>query len=197
MRKLSVFLTCICFISTVSTVVHDLTYKHKIDEFKRSRTDLIESIDSVIRVVAPTTRLSGSEILYQCEQNDVDLFFVLAQGQLESHFGTRGLASKTNSVFNVLAYDGKRYDQICQNGKYDHPDLSIEPYIKLLKTRYLVDGKTEIDLLNKFVDGRGHRYASNPRYERDLSSIYRKYTKIDSLVNKYNSYKQLKSEIII
>jgi flagellum-specific peptidoglycan hydrolase FlgJ len=147
--------------------------------------------------VAPETQLSGAELLALCDEYDMDLFFVLAQGQLESHFGTRGLASKTNSVFNVLAYDGRTYNQICKNGKYENPNHSIEPYIKLLKTKYLVNGRTVDDLLKNFVDVSGHRYASDPKYERTLRSIYRKYSQIDSLVNTYNLYKQYSTSVII
>ena len=97
--------------------------------YEGTRASLVETIDSVIHSVAPATCLNGLAILRGCEKHNIDLFFVLAQGQLESMYGTRGMAQKTNSVFNVYAYDYHEYKQINRKGKYTHPDLSIEPYL--------------------------------------------------------------------
>ena len=157
-----------------------------------ARADLVTSIDSVIRIVAPSTCMNGLAILKACEEYDIDLFFVLAQGQLESHFGTKGMAAKTNSVFNVFAYDGHSYEKISKNGKYKHPDLSLEPYMKLLKSRYLVDGKTEKDLMIKYVDCNGKRYASDKNYEDSLIGIYNKYITCKPLQGGYNTYLKYK-----
>ena len=89
-----------------------------------------------------------------------------AQGQLESHFGTEGIAAKTNMVWNVGAFDNKSAEDIIndknKNTAISHPDKSIEPYIRLLYSTYLVDGKTEKDMFIKYVDKNGKRYASNP-----------------------------------
>ena len=159
-----------------------------------ARADLVTSIDSIIRTVAPSTCMNGLAILKACEEYDIDLFFVLAQGQLESHFGTKGMAAKTNSVFNVFAYDGHSYEKISKNGKYKHPDLSLEPYMKLLKSRYLVNGKTEKDLMIKYVDCNGKRYASDKNYEDSLIGIYNKYITCKPLLCGYNTY--LKYKII-
>ena len=160
--------------------------------YEGARSDLVQCIDSTIRVYAPTTCMNGLEILRQCESHNIDLFFVLAQGHIESHFGTRGMALKTNSVFNVLAYDGKSYDKINPNGKYKHPDLSIQPYLKLLKTRYLVDGKTEMDLMLNYVDKDGHRYASSKEYETNLTNAYKRYTTSEPLAGKFLEYTKYK-----
>ena len=157
-----------------------------------ARADLVQCIDSTIRVYAPTTCMNGLEILRQCEKYDVDIFFVLAQGHLESHFGTRGMALRTNSVFNVLAYDDKSYDAICSNGKYKHPDLSLVPYLKLLKSRYLIDGKTETDLMVNYVDVDGHRYASSKEYEVNLTNMYHKYISNEQLISCYKQYTKYK-----
>jgi len=157
-----------------------------------ARADLVTSIDSIIRTVAPSTCMNGLAILKACEEYDIDLFFVLAQGQLESHFGTKGMAAKTNSVFNVFAYDGHSYEKISKNGKYKHPDLSLEPYMKLLKSRYLVNGKTEKDLMIKYVDYNGKRYASNKNYEDSLIGIYNRYITCESLLVNYNTYLKYK-----
>lgn len=170
-------------------------YSNKMyDNYIRSRVNLIDSIDKYIITVAPNSTLNGSKILEICDGTYVDIKFVLAQGHLESHFGTKGLASKTNSVFNVWAWDGLSEQDINNNGKYKHPDFSVEPYIKLLKTSYLVDGKTEMDLLDNFVNKNGERYASNPNYEKQLLDIYSKVNSvvdIDMAYQEYNKYKIL------
>lgn len=157
-----------------------------------ARADLVQCIDSTIRSYAPTTCMNGLEILRQCEEGNIDLFFVLAQGHLESHFGTRGMALKTNSVFNVFAYDGHDYQRINKKGKYKHPDLSLIPYIKLLNDKYLVDGKTEKDLMVNFVDINGHRYASSEDYENNLTNMYNRYINNERLMNCYRSYTKYK-----
>ena len=157
-------------------------------QYHGARADLVECIDSVIRSVAPTTCMNGLQILSMCEEYNIDLFFVLAQGTKESHFGTKGLAARTNSVFNVFAYDGLKYHEIDKRGKYSHPDLSIEPYMKLLRKRYLVNGKTEMDMMVKFVDVKGKRYASAPDYENALTNIYKGYIDDPVLSEKYAIY---------
>ena len=157
-----------------------------------ARADLVQCIDSTIRSYAPTTCMNGLEILRQCEEGNIDLFFVLAQGHIESHFGTKGMALKTNSVFNIFAYDGHDYQKINKKGKYKHPDLSLIPYIKLLNDKYLVDGKTEKDLMVNFVDVNGNRYASSKDYENNLTNMYNRYTSNKRLMNCYRSYTKYK-----
>ena len=160
--------------------------------YEGARADLVQSIDSVMRVSAPTTCMNGLEVLRQCEKYNVDMFFVLAQGLLESHFGTKGMALKTNSVFNVYAYDGHSYEKINSKGKYSHPDLSIEPYLKLLTNRYLVDGKTEVDLMHNYVDVNGQRYATAKEYEVNLTERYGRYVNDENLMGKYKVYTKYK-----
>lgn len=151
---------------------------------------LAVSIDDYIKKIAPTSCLNGITILDNCLRYDIDICFVLAQGEKESHFGTQGLARKTNSVFNVFAYDGHGYDEICNKGKYKSPDASVEPYMQLLQNRYLID-KTEYDLLAEYVDKNGQRYASAPDYEDSLRIIYNRIktnTPIDSLTQELKKY---------
>ena len=160
--------------------------------YEGARADLVQSIDSVMRSVAPTTCMNGLAVLRECEKYNIDVFFVLAQGHLESHFGTKGMALKTNSVFNVYAYDGRSYDKINSKGKYSHPDLSIEPYLKLLVQKYLVDGKTETDLMHNYVDVNGQRYASSKDYENNIAERYHKYVSDENLMNNYKKYTKYK-----
>lgn len=133
---------------------------------------LVNEVQNYINSVAPSSNLRGYAIVEECEKYGIDVCFVLAQGEIESHFGTKGIASKLNSVFNVGIYDGKTIEEINSKYKFDYPNESIEPYLKLLIDRYLVN-KTEDDLMRKFVDINNKRYASNPNYEIMISERYK------------------------
>ena len=133
---------------------------------------LINEVQNYITQIAPTSNLRGYALVEECEKYNIDICFVLAQGEIESHFGTKGIASKLNSVFNVGIYDGKTTEEIDNKYKFDYPNESIEPYLKLLIDRYLVN-KTEDDLMRKFVDINNKRYASNPNYEVMISERYK------------------------
>ena len=149
--------------------------KHEAElSYNEFKCELVKITKNYIDSVAPTSGLNGYAIVDLCEQYDLDIKFVLAQGQVESHFGTTGMAVKTNSVFNVGAFDGDTYENINGRYKYKHPDYSIEPYILLLYKDYIVGKKTELDLLGKYVNKNGKRYASGPDYERKLMTLYKK-----------------------
>lgn len=167
-------------------------YRDNIElKYQSAKSQVIDEIDKYIKQVAPNSALNAITLFNLCEEYGVDIKFVLAQGHIESHFGTKGMARKTNSVFNVFAFDGQKYHKISRKGKYDHPDYSIEPYLKLLKNNYMV-GKTEYDLMNKFVNIDGKRYASDPLYENKLSNKFEyisSSTKLDELISNYNMYK--------
>jgi hypothetical protein len=171
----------------IYTEMNQLTY----DSIK---SVLVEQVNTYIQQSAPTSALDGLVVVNNCIKYDIDICFVLAQGEIESHFGTKGLARKTNSVFNVYAFDGKELHEINKNGKYKHPDDSVEPYIELLKREYLVENKTEYDMLKKYVNYCGNRYASAPDYEQKLSS---KIEKIHQTTDIENTYQMLKKQAYI
>lgn len=133
---------------------------------------LVNEVQNYIEQVAPASNLRGYAIVEECEKYNIDVCFVLAQGEIESHFGTKGIASKLNSVFNVGVYDDKTVETVDRKYRFDYANESIEPYLKLLTTKYLVN-KTEEELLIKFVDINNKRYASNPNYEAMLSAKYK------------------------
>ena len=170
-------------------------YRDKIElKYQQSKSQVVDEIDKYIKQVAPTSSLNAITLFELCEIYDIDVKFVLAQGHIESHFGTKGMARKTNSVFNVFAFDGQEYHKISRKGKYDHPDYSIEPYLKLLVNDYIMDNQTEYDLMTKFVNKDGKRYASDPCYENKLSKKFEyisNNTMIDSLMSNYNMYKNI------
>lgn len=161
--------------------------------YQGAKDVLVQEVDKYIQTVAPGSCLNGIALVDACLEYDVDIKFALVQGHCESHFGTKGIASKTNSVFNVCAFDGLSAYQIMKNGHgYSHPDHSVVPYLKLLTTKYLVDGKTEQDMFDKFVDAGGHRYASNKNYEMQLLSTYEKVDSIADITSAYKEYRRLK-----
>lgn len=142
---------------------------------------LTATVSSYIQRYGEGSKLSASLVIKKCDQYDVDLKLVLAQGYLESQFGTMGRAKFTNSVFNVGALDD---GTTVPKNIYTHPNYSVEPYIQLLKSQYLIKGKTENDLLyGKFVNKSGKRYASDRAYEKRLIHIISQMNPdIDSLI---------------
>lgn len=145
-------------------------------DFFFKKNELINSVNKYIKSVAPKSELSGEIVVELCLKYDVDLVFVLAQGKIESHFGTKGLANKTNSVWNVGSFDGATYSKVSKKNKYETPNHSTEPYLKLLTSNYLVN-KTTNDLLKKFVNKNNKRYATSLLYEKELNYVYNKINK--------------------
>ena len=182
----------IIVICNVVLFVKDKTVHHdfEIDQLKEyelkyweTKAQVVDEVQNYINTVAPTSNLRACVLVDACEKYSIEVKFALAQGELESHFGTKGLASKTNSVWNVGAYDGHFYSKIMGTYKYSHPNESIEPYLKLLYEKYLTN-EVEEGLLRNFVDHNGNRFASDKNYEERLKYKY-KYisnnTQIDSL----------------
>lgn len=151
---------------------------------------LVNEVQNYITAVAPSSNLRGYAIVEECEKYNIDICFVLAQGEIESHFGTKGIASKLNCVFNVGIYDNKTAEEIESKYQFHCPNESIDPYLKLLTHRYLVN-KTEQDLMRKFVDIDNKRYASDPEYEVKISNKYKNIienTKINEYYNMMASW---------
>lgn len=160
-----------------------------------SKDAVVRCIDNYIDSIAPTSAMNGIAFLEKCDQYHVDVRFVLAQAQVEGGFATKGIAAKTNSAFNVHAYDGKSASDLISAGHcFEHPDESIEPYLQLLTSDYLTGGKTEMDLLDKYVNHLGMRYASSKNYEVMMRSAYQQLitsTNITALVAEYQKYKTI------
>lgn len=138
--------------------------------YLEAKTTLTREVQAYIDKVAPTSNVRGYAVVDECEKYGVDICFVLAQAEIESHFGTKGLGSKFNNVFNIDVHDkvkGKK--DMNKKYIYQYPNESIEPYLQLLTTKYLVN-KLESDLLVKYVDINGSRYATDVDYEAKLRS---------------------------
>lgn len=161
------------------------------------KNEIVTEIDNYIDSVANDSGLNGIRLFELCDKYGVDVRFAMAQAEAESHFGTKGVAAKTNMVWNVKAYDNRTADDMIKKGDAEkHPDMSIEPYLILLTSEYLVNGKTEHDMFDKFVDSNGKRYASNPNYETMVLNIYNRInenTKLKDLLKEYRRYKMILS----
>lgn len=159
--------------------------------YLEAKTTLTREVQSYIDKVAPTSNVRGYAIVDECEKYGIDICFVLAQAELESHFGTKGLGSRFNNVFNVDVHDKvKGKSDMNKKYIYQYPNQSIEPYLQLLTNKYLVN-KLESDLLVKYVDVNGSRYASDTDYEAKLRSKYNSITSetnITELQGKMRNY---------
>lgn len=155
---------------------------------------LVKEVADYINRVSPGSYITPKAIVDKCIEHDIDIIFVLAQGQMESNFGTAGIASTTNSVWNVNSHDGRSSQYIIKNGLgYEHPDHSISPYITLIKSRYLTNGRTEQDLMNQFTSSSGHRYASSLTYESQLRSLYNRIHRTTNIKHLQSHLKKIKN----
>ena len=153
------------------------------------KSDLVDLTQHYIDSVAPNSGLRALILIENCEKYGIPVTFTLAQGEIESHFGTKGLAYRTNSIWNVGAYDGHSLMDISH--KYASPNDSVIPYLELLVNNYL-PGKTVEDLFDSFTDINGNRYASDKYYETKLKEKVKYITdkyRIDELQDRLNYYK--------
>lgn len=104
-------------------------------------------------------------ILDLVEHTGFDLPLLLAQARQESCFGLTNRAKRTNSVFSMGSFDDGR--DTCT---FDTQDESVDYYIERMLSDYL-SSSTVGQLLRKFVNYRGDRYASDPHYEDKIRSI--------------------------
>lgn len=158
-------------------------------QYNGVKAELVDVTQHYIDSVAPNSGLRALILVENCEKYGVPITFTLAQGEIESHFGTKGLAYRTNSIWNVGAYDGHTINDILH--KFNNPNDSIIPYLELLTNNYLPD-KTVEDLFDSFTDINGNRYASDKYYETKLKDRVKYITdnyRIDELQERLNYYK--------
>lgn len=139
------------------------------------RNELVHATHNYISRKFPKSKLTGKALVAACEKHDFDICFALAQAEIESGFGTAGKARHTNSPWSVGAYANRSAQTMNKMGYgYAHPDQSIEPYIELVKSKYLGTKRTIHDLMRNYISLAGYKYASDPNYERTLKSTYRR-----------------------
>lgn len=156
------------------------------------KSAIVDEVELFMTNKVKRHNISALVLLNECDRYDIDIRLPLCQGLIESHYGTAGLASHTNSIFNMGAFDGNKLDQILGIYKYTHPNQSIGPYLRLLRNSYLGNSKTEKDLLKNFVNLSDKRYATYERYEEELNIVWEEInttTKLDSLLTEYRYLK--------
>ena len=170
----------------------------RMEEYEIARNQLAIEVDNYISSVAPKANIDAFLMIDLCSEYGVDIRFVLAQGQIESHFATKGTAARTLSIFNVGAYDGHSASRQRRNGfGYSDPNDSIEPYLQLITNEYMVNGKTESDLMQNYVNRLGMRYASNPRYEKMLRSVYKRISNKPAFSIAYENYLESQNNLAL
>lgn len=166
------------------------------NDFNNARDVLAVEVHEYISTIAPRAEIDPYILIDLCTEYDIDVAFVMAQGQIESHYATAGTAKRTKSIFNVGAYDGHSAARQRRNGfGFDDPNDSIEPYLILLTSDYLVNGKTINDLMTNYVNHLGMRYASNRKYESQLKSVYNKIYRNPEFRIAYEEYKNCYNKI--
>lgn len=154
------------------------------------KNELVKQVDSVIqKYSANTSKITASYFVDKCLEYDVDIIFALSQCNQETNLGkiseNMGLAGKCKSICSLGIFtNAKKVEDVPEKYKYFHIDQSIEPYLKQLKRTYIVNGKTEQDMMRNFVNLRGERYAAHRGYERNIRATYRiieKKSNIDEL----------------
>ena len=161
-----------------SAMVHEMTpeQKYVVGVREQFQDRLITEINNYITSIAPESTLDPEFLVKKCLEYDTDIIFVLSQALLESHFGTKGKAAETNSVWNVGTFDD---GQILY--RYPTADASLEPYLKLVNEKYLIEVTPRGDTIYKdlhhlvqdrgYTNYRGARFASARGYENGMRKL--------------------------
>ena len=145
------------------------------------REQMLDEVTSYIKKVAPTSyEALPACMVEQCLENELDLCFMLSQTQLETCFGTQGMGRATS-----------RYSMFGVSRRYTSYENCIADYVALLKSNYLVNGRTEQDLMKNYVNDGGFRYASSPTYEEELSATYKRVVKSTNIRDLQRQYAAL------
>ena len=153
---------------------------------KSTKESIIESINKeaitfVKKYYPNCPDIISTYIVKKGLENDIDICFMLAQTQLETSFGKAGIG-RTSSRHSLFGVEKRHYSNYVE---------AINDYVKLLKTSYLVKGRTEQNLLKNYVNKGGYRYAGNPNYEVSLRKYYNTICNVTKIKSLQNQYKKL------
>lgn len=123
----------------------------------------------------------SEHIVNRALDNHIDICFILAQGHLETGFGSYGIGKSKKSIFGVY----KHYNSYTE---------CIDYYVYLLRSNYLAN-KTESQLMNNYVNKNGYRYAEDKKYEHKLKNYYSKVNKSTSISELQSKYINLNTEV--
>lgn len=143
------------------------------------KQQLIDELYAFIKKQAPSAhKMIATYMVEFALKYDLDIAFMAAQTQIETNFGTAGAGRPTS-----------RYSLFGVNGRFKDYRDAVEKYVILIVNNYLVKNKTIQDLLKNYVNKDGHRYATNPSYEKKLNKAYNiivKNTSLQRLQKEYN-----------
>lgn len=168
------------FINDTNSVKNDSSISDTTNMRDSLRHKLIKNVDDHIR---KNFRIYDKNLpMYLVDHSlkyNIDLCFMMAQTTIETGFGTAG-AGKPSSRHSLFG--------VCK--RYSNYNNAIEDYCKLLRRSYLGNKKTEHDLMKNYATLGGARYASNKRYESELSNEYKR---IRNKTQIYELWKELKN----
>lgn len=162
------------------TIIDSINKKEILKE--NLKNDLAKEVRTYILDNSKHTDVSfvteiSDHIVNRALDNRIDICFILAQGHLETAFGSFGIGKSKKSIFGVYK-NHKTYIEC------------IDYYICLLRDSYLVN-KTEKQLMNNFINKNGYRYAEDEKYEYKLKNYYLKVNKSTSISELQNKYTNL------
>lgn len=152
--------------SETSAIVHDIAHEKTpevniFDTYKKHAEAYLKNEYPKSPITADMLTASAKKT-YDSTGVIVPLDLALAQGELESQLGTdRKHRNPRTNPFSVGEYDNRtamRFQNTAQ-GVQAYYDLMAKDYLKY---------KSKGQLINNFVNGKGMRYASDPRYETKL-----------------------------
>lgn len=153
-----------------------------VDSVKIITDSLISEIKNYINVYNKKCSIDIPEafVKYGIEE-DIDVCLMMAQAQIETHFGKVGIG-RPNSKKSLFGVYYKKYTTY---------DDAVKDYCKLLNKHYLTKTRRETDLLKRFTTKSGKRYAQNPNYEREVSKAYKNIVNKTNIVNLQKCLKTL------
>jgi len=161
--------------------VHEQMEEKRQAQLDSLKGQLVDEVTAYINKVAPTSyEALPSYMVEQCLDSDLDICFMMSQTQLETCFGTAGMGRAKS-----------RYSMFGVTRRYTSYENCIDDYVALLKSSYLVKGRTEQDLMKNYVNGCGYRYASSPTYERELSQTYKRVVQATNIRDLQEQYESL------
>lgn len=127
--------------------------------------------------------ITAKDVMDVSAKYNVPVELILAQGAMESNFGTKGRGSRTKNIFNVgntTSGDKMRKDskeQQAVSRKFNSWIDGLDAYASLMSRRYAPDGNWS-NLLDNFVNDEGNRYATAEGYEDSLRQMIDEFYKM-------------------
>jgi flagellum-specific peptidoglycan hydrolase FlgJ len=122
--------------------------------------------------------ITAQDVIDVSAKYGIPVEFILAQGRLESNFGTKGRAARTNNIYNIANYtSGDTMLKDSAEQKAVSREMSgwvegLEVYARELQKNYMPkDGNWNKLLDDEFVNKDGNRYAEDSNYEKTLKSL--------------------------